>query len=99
MPYMLIMYAKIIVLVMKFSAYKNIIATPEKEICRAFENKKYTEKVKQILGICMVKEKRKMYWIKIIVVVIAIAKVIAWLLSRKKNQMTKKFKSHKYIRK
>ena len=95
---MLIMYAKIIALVMNFSAYKNIIATPKKEIRRAFGNKKYT-KIKQILGICMVKEKRKMYWIKIIVVVLAIAKVIDWLLSRKKNQMTKKFKSHKYIRK
>ena len=44
MPYMLIMYAKIIALVMKFSAYKNIIATPKKEIRRAFGNKKYTKR-------------------------------------------------------
>ncbi len=40
-----------------------------------------------------------MYLIKIIVVILVIAKLIKWLLNRKKNRMNGQFKSHKYIRK
>lgn len=40
-----------------------------------------------------------MDWFKVAVIILAIAKVIDWILAFKKYERNKKFKSHKYIRK
>ena len=40
-----------------------------------------------------------MDWVKIVVIILAIAKIIDWVVAFKKHKRNRDFKNHKYIKK